>query len=573
MRKTASVLLAVSFMLMPVLNASAQVSEITTSNVGSNEKISSSSKIAGNFEDDCVILVMTNEASLSQLHYSTSDFSEIECKSITNLSPAMTSKVELQLSKNTEISSRSSSDDASLSITDAVDLRTFNQILYLELEEAGKENVLEAIQLLEQRSDVLCAGPNYIYTIEPESDCFTTDNCENLNTNPMRTVTTGDPLISQQWAIDKMTLAYAWQLSNGSSRQVTVGVIDHGIDVEHPDLDDRINQTKSTTIYFQEDGISNLSPSSDDIGHGTLVAGIIGANSDNGEGIHGINSNVDIVSIRVDTTNNQLHTKTLARAIDYARSQGVEILSISLQVKIEQDTEYCESKICTLDDICIYHIVKKFSGLIVCSAGNSYDNIDNTDPLFPASLDLNNIIVVGASTPSDTMWIGDLTDNDPKNDGTNYGRYSVDLFAPGVNICTTIPSHFCSRTNCPSSESHVDYLYHYRTGTSFAAPQVAGVASLLLSMYPDQVMNYSALRYHILDGVDICDSFRGKCATGGRINAFKVLSSHVMDFYYEQYDSMYHQSFCECTGWMFEGHSFSDIGGMEVCLTCGYYLA
>lgn len=559
MKKAIAVLLAAMFMLVPFLNASVQATEVQSLGTGTDEKISSSTKVTGSFEDDCVILIMTNEASLGQLHYSTSDFSEVACKSITNLSQAMTSKVELQLSKSAEASSRSSGGDASLNEGEAIDLGTFTQVLCLELEQAGEENVLAAIKLLEQRSDVLCAGPNYIYTLEEEPVYSVSELPGYLPTNTMRSVTTNDTYASQQWAINKISLPAAWAIENGTSHKVTVGIIDTGIDASHPDLVGKVNPSKSRTI--NELGyISTAGATDDPDGHGTMVAGIIGAYTNNWQGISGVNWNVELVSIKIDDSVEKVNTSALAKAIDYATSQGIKLLNISLDFTIVGFDELCGTDLEL--DICIYHIIANYPGLIICSAGNENKNIDNINTRYPSSYDLDNIIVVGASTQSDTVC------QYAHGQASNYGSRRVDLFAPGEVIYSTMTTEKCTSTGCTEPAYHIAPGYHYNYGTSFATPYVTAVAALIMAEFPN--ITIPALRSRILAGVDTKAAFAAKCVTGGRLNAEKAVCIHYYEAGVEPYDNVYHRCFCSCGLATYRAHSFVDIGGMEYCTTCGF---
>ena len=550
------------FLLVPLLSASVQATTSVQSGVDTIAKENNHINVAGNFEDDCVILILTNEASLSELHYSTSHFSEIGCKKVTNLSQAMTRRVELQLSKNATASSRTSSGDATINTLDLIDLHSFNQILCLELEQSGKDNVLETIKILEQRADVLCVGPNYIYTIEENPTDCTSVHLSELPTNLGRSVTTNDPYADQQWALDQINLQSAWQIADGSNHRIVVGIIDGGVDAGHPDLGNKVNPDKSATISSQVDTPSSLSPLLDSTGHGTSIAGIIGACTDNGIGISGVNKNVDIVSIRLDTNGFRLNTGTLVTAIDHARSQGVKILNISLEADIEHSDELdCNTWHESSTDICVYHTLRNFPGLIICSAGNQNENIDNDNTRYPTSYDFDNIIVVGANTDDDVPWIGNTTDEDPNNNGSNYGGTRVDLFAPGHNIYTCFPLSLN-----PSLSG-----YAFRTGTSFAAPYVAGVASLIWSKYPN--LSAELVKSRIMNSVEMKTVYFGKCVTGGRLNAYCAVHDHNSLLGCDYNDGTTHLGFCDCGARWYEEHEFVDIGDMEYCSGCGYVIS
>ncbi len=125
---------------------------------------------------------------------------------------------------------------------------------------------------IEKREDVLMAFPNYIYT-----STIVSDDTKYID--------------DSQWAIDKIQLPQAWGITTGSS-SVKVGIIDSGIYGNHPDLTNRVNQTLGDVFT----GIGTKL--TDEAGHGTAVAGVVGAEGNNSMGITGVCWNVDLVSIK-----------------------------------------------------------------------------------------------------------------------------------------------------------------------------------------------------------------------------------------------------------------------------------
>lgn len=134
-----------------------------------------------------------------------------------------------------------------------VDTESFHQVLSLKLANAGKENVLAAISILEQRSDILYVGPNYIYTLDSDVLCSTYPSDTHLN---------------EQWAIEMINLPEAWDICTGFN-PVLVGVIDSGIASSHPDLSNRIN-TSYSVICDYENQYQSITTVTDSIGHGTM---------------------------------------------------------------------------------------------------------------------------------------------------------------------------------------------------------------------------------------------------------------------------------------------------------------
>ncbi len=189
--------------------------------------------------------------------------------------------------------------------------------------------------------------------------------------------------------------------------------------------------------------------------HGTHVAGIIAAKRKNGIGMDGIAGSVKIMSIRC-VPNGDERDKDVANAIIYAVDNGAKILNMSFGKKYTWDKkavdaaiQYAESK-----DVLIIH-----------GAGNDHAYID-TIPHYPNRKystrgEAGNFIDVGAIS-----WKGK---EELAADFSNYGKKSVDLFAPGVDIYSTAPAN----------------TYKDASGTSMAAPVVAGVAAVLKSYYPD----------------------------------------------------------------------------------------
>ena len=190
--------------------------------------------------------------------------------------------------------------------------------------------------------------------------------------------------------------------------------------------------------------------------HGTHCAGIIAAVRDNGKGINGIADNVRIMMVRAVPDGDE-HDKDIANAIRYAVDNGAQIISMSFgkefspeKIWVDSAAKYAESK----------------GVLLVQAAGNDAKDVDNSDN-FPSPVYLDN----GQKA---TNWITVGASGDPKNGGitasfSNYGKKSVDVFAPGVQIYSTIPGV----SN-----------YGNASGTSMACPVVAGTAAFLMEYYP-----------------------------------------------------------------------------------------
>ena len=190
--------------------------------------------------------------------------------------------------------------------------------------------------------------------------------------------------------------------------------------------------------------------------HGTHCSGIIGAARNNNKGIDGIADNVSIMMVRAVPDGDE-HDKDIANAIRYAVDNGARIISMSFGKDFSPEKNW-------VDDAFKY--AEKKGVLLVHAAGNDAKNIDSADN-FPNPVYIDgtgragNVITVGAS--------GDLKNGGLTAAFSNFGKKEVDVFAPGVNIYSTIPG---------------GTTYGNASGTSMACPVVAGIAALVLEYFP-----------------------------------------------------------------------------------------
>lgn len=196
----------------------------------------------------------------------------------------------------------------------------------------------------------------------------------------------------------------------------------------------------------------------DDESHGTHVAGIIGAERNNGKGANGVANNVAIMSIRA-VPNGDEYDKDIALGIRYAVDNGAKVINGSFGKSFSPKAQW-------VYDALKYAAEKDV--LFVHAAGNDGADLDDpANPNFP-----NDQINNGPEFADNVITVGAL---DPKYGSSllarysNYGKINVDIFAPGTDIYSTFPNN----------------EYEYSPGTSMAAPAVAGLAALLFSQYPD----------------------------------------------------------------------------------------
>ncbi|TLM77112.1 MAG: hypothetical protein FDZ70_05885 [Actinobacteria bacterium] len=248
-----------------------------------------------------------------------------------------------------------------------------------------------------------------------------------------------DPRFAEQWPLANtgqnggtpgadISAVPAWDDTVGS-RDVVVAVLDGGVNYKHEDLAANawVNPGEIAGNRIDDDGngvvddvhgADYVSGDGDPldvswISHGTHVAGIIGAVGGNGTGVSGVSPQVSLMGIRVVDASNNLLVSNLLAGIDYADRMGARVLNVSLGW-----TTYYQT---------IYDAFAAYDGLAVCAAGNNYNRNNDTTPVYPASFDLANVIAVGATDNTDHMA-----------SYSNYGPASVDLFAPGSNVLSTV---------------------------------------------------------------------------------------------------------------------------------------
>jgi subtilisin family serine protease len=224
----------------------------------------------------------------------------------------------------------------------------------------------------------------------------------------------------------------------------------------------------------------------DAFGHGTHVAGTIGAIGNNGLGITGVNWKVQIMPLRIfaDDGGLTLNDK-LINMLSFAVQHGAMISNNSY------DLDYGYSQ-AVKDAITA---AGQAGHIYVVAAANNGDNIDN-NPHYPASFKLDNMISVAATD-----------DHDGLASFSNYGAQTVTLGAPGVSVYSTLPTQ----------GSYLGQNYGYLSGTSMATPHVVGVVALVAGLHPD--WSYTQIISAVTSTVDPVQSLNGKTVTGGRLNA------------------------------------------------------
>ncbi len=246
-----------------------------------------------------------------------------------------------------------------------------------------------------------------------------------------------DTNYSNQWDMQKIDAEKAWDASTGS-QDVLVGVIDTGVDYYHPDLRDNIwvNEAELNGEPGKDDdgdgyvddihGIDVVNGDSDpmdDNGHGTHVSGTIAAEGNNNIGIAGINWNTKIIACKFLNSQGAGYLSGAIECVNYMntlKGMGYNLVAVNNSWGGGGYSDDLYNAFSSANDLGIIH---------VCAAGNE-NNDNDSNPSYPASYDLPNIISVASTNNNDELsWF------------SNYGTESVDLAAPGEDILSTLPSY------------------------------------------------------------------------------------------------------------------------------------
>jgi len=317
--------------------------------------------------------------------------------------------------------------------------------------EVPRQTALKLLQVLKNRSEVEYAEP------DATAHAFASTN---------------DPYFTNgsQWYLSKIQAPSAWDLNTGAP-SVVVAVLDTGVRASHPDL--------AGKVLAGRDFADSDSDPTDENGHGTAVAGLIGAASGNGTGMASVAWKTSILPVRVLGKDGSGSHSDIADGIVWATDQGADVINLSLggtgsSVTLQNAVNYAWSK----------------GVVIVAAAGNNGDSV----PCYPGAC--TNVVAVSATDSSDirTSW-------------SNYGSY-IDIAAPGSNILTLSGT---------SSYGAMD-------GTSFSSPLTAGVVALMRAANP-ALSNANIVNALLTNADDLGASGKDHDFGYGRINARRAVAA------------------------------------------------
>gem|GEM_PF-3025405 len=319
--------------------------------------------------------------------------------------------------------------------------------------------VKDAIKAVKQLPGVVSIEPNYIfYPLAEPNDYYFKD----------------------QYALLQMDVVESWGMAD-SRDPVVVAVIDSGIDPDHNDLQGRT--VPGWNFDEDDDDVTDYG------GHGTMVSGVIAAITGNGMGIAGAVPNVKIMPLKRGYEDG-FQADSIIAAMSWAGEHGAKVVNASFGSW--SHSQMMREAIQKVQDEGI---------LVVAAAGNNTHDNDGVYSATPASFNLANVVSVMATESHDLQKAT-----------SNYGAKHVDLGAPGEAIWTTLSSYAWGN---PESG------YGHSSGTSFSAPYVAGLAAILMQVYP--TLGPRQIKLMILEGADPLHSLSGKCATSGRANYLRSL--------------------------------------------------
>ncbi len=307
-------------------------------------------------------------------------------------------------------------------------------------------------------------------------------------------VTPNDPYFPSQWGLTKINSPAAWDVNTGNN-SVIIAILDSGIQLDHPELINRLwinpgeipeNGVDDDNNGFVDDVdgwnfVNNDNNPSDDNGHGTQVAGVAVAETNNNLGVAGTCWGCLLMPVKVMSAGGVANYSDIAAAIQYAAAKGADVINISLggynySHALEEAVQTAKNN---------------YGAMVIAGAGN-----DNSSSIFYPAAYTESLAVAGTDQ------------NDLKSYFSNYGAW-VDLSAPAVDITTTYMG---------GNYGSVEF-------TSFSSAFVSGVAGLVLSEHPDwsQAMVFSQLT-HTTDPLDTLNPNYASMLGAGRLNAGAALT-------------------------------------------------
>lgn len=314
--------------------------------------------------------------------------------------------------------------------------------------------------------------------------------------------TPNDPSYNNLWGMKKINAPAAWDVFTGD-KGIVVAVVDTGIDYGHEDIADNVVKDKDGKQGFN--AIDTNRDPMDDHGHGTHVAGIIGAVGNNGKGVAGVNWEVGLLGVKVLGNDGWGSDADVIAGLNYVleqKNKGLNIRVVNLSLGgwekpvLNPASDPYGSVIKAMSD----------SGIIlVLAAGNEFQDIDypggpGSDIYNPTNDYRGQLPYPASFRFANTITAASIDKDGGRSDFSNYSPNYVHLAAPGGKVFSTLP----------------EGKYASDSGTSMAAPHVAGAAALIAAAYPTETA--TQIKARMLKNVTLNDKLKGKVAVGGHLN-------------------------------------------------------
>jgi hypothetical protein len=332
---------------------------------------------------------------------------------------------------------------------------------------------------------------------------------------PLRpSFTPNDPLAPRQYylAQDHAFEAFAGELP--ALNPVRVAIIDSGIDGGHPEF-------PRSRIWAARSWVGG-SPLTDEEGHGTFVAGVIGATLNNNEGIAGMAFPAQLVIAKIARSDESIEVRDEAEAIRWAVDMGARVINLSIG-GLRDPFHPRRDTFSRLEANAVNYAVRR-GAVLVAAVGNSDDAPQSPWPFASYPAALPHVIGVSALTPSGS--VPGFSDRD---------RIFNDISAPGQEIYSTLPRALTSFRPLCQNQGYSDCgpdEFRHAAGTSFAAPQVTATAAVLLAIRPtlqaDQVVNIlerTATDVNASNGCKQCPLLRDSFSGWGRLDVAKAIAA------------------------------------------------
>lgn len=362
----------------------------------------------------------------------------------------------------------------------------------------------QAIQALNLSSDFEYAEPNYVMRIvDADAGDGIPNDADFTKLWGMQNTGLSDSGGQVGTKGSDINVVPAWKEGITGSRKILVAVIDTGVQWDHPDLKDNIYTNAGEAGPLAENGKDddgngfkddvhgwnfnkNNRDTRDDHSHGSHCSGTIGGVGNNGEGVAGVNWQVSILPVKFLGGDGSGTLQGAVESINYARLMKVNIMSNSwggggftqsLKDAIEKARD---------------------AGILFVAAAGNDKNDNDKNPSYPATYDVDNVVSVAATDNKDAIA-----------SFSNYGAKTVHVSAPGVRVLSTT----------------MGGKYGTFSGTSMAAPHVAGIAALVLSA--NGGMDYQELKRRLIATSDRVPALRARSISRGRVNAYNALKNSM----------------------------------------------